>query len=314
MIVADGKPDQVWSEAPEGAERNALILAISSVPDPTLRAQFQPKLAELASTAKGDALRAVLSALPLMGPQNAAANFVVLAKDLVDGIERNTSASAIMALPRDSWDKGQAGPIAQSVLAYAKTLDTKQRSELDFIELNQLGMEMASLAGNGALRKELRGLGVPVFVVKTVREQMRYGTQRIVVEKGKPFDIILENADVMPHNLMVLEPGKHVEVAMSVMTMSPDKKDKEGRSYMPDTKKYHVLGATKLIEPEQKDKVSIKGIGKEGEYEYVCTFPGHSFSMWGKLIVTKDVDAYLADHPTFKLDIVIPTMPPPAAK
>jgi len=37
--------------------------------------------------------------------------------------------------------------------------------------------------------------------------------------------------------------------------------------------------------------------GKEGEYEYVCTFPGHSMIMWGKLVVTRDVDAYLQSHP-----------------
>ena len=36
---------------------------------------------------------------------------------------------------------------------------------------------------------------------------------------------------------------------------------------------------------------------EEGEYEYVCTLPGHYVLMWGKLIVTKDVDAYLAAHP-----------------
>jgi hypothetical protein len=37
--------------------------------------------------------------------------------------------------------------------------------------------------------------------------------------------------------------------------------------------------------------------GKEGEYEYVCTFPGHWMLMWGKLIVTKDVDGYLQANP-----------------
>ena len=34
-----------------------------------------------------------------------------------------------------------------------------------------------------------------------------------------------------------------------------------------------------------------------GEYEYVCTYPGHWEMMWGKLVVTKDVDAYLQAHP-----------------
>lgn len=313
MILADGKADGVWAEAKSDTDREALIHGIGAVPDPTLRAQFQPKLAELATTAKGQALKSVLGALPLMGPQNAAANFAVLAKYVVDGSERQAAGSAIMALPRDSWDKGQASAIAHSILDYAKKLEAKQRAEQDFIELNQLAMEMASLAGDSALRKELRGLGVPVFVVKTVREQMRYDNQRIVVEKGKDFEIILQNGDVMPHNMCVVEPGKHLEVGMSTMVMPPDKKDKEGRSYMPDTKQFKVFAATKLLEPEQKEKISVKGIGKEGEYEYVCTFPGHSMSMWGKLIVTKDVDAYLAEHPTFKLDIVLPGAQPPAA-
>jgi hypothetical protein len=37
----------------------------------------------------------------------------------------------------------------------------------------------------------------------------------------------------------------------------------------------------------------VKGIKEPGEYEYVCTYPGHWEQMWGKLVVTKDVDAYL---------------------
>ena len=203
----------------------------------------------------------------------------------------------------------QAGEIAQSILAYAKKLDAGARTKQEFLELNQLGMEMASLADNAALRKELRGLGVPVFVVKTVHEQMRYDTQRIVVEKGKPFEIILENTDGMPHNLMVIDGGKHIEIGTSTMTMPPDRLDKKGRAYMPDEKKFKIYESTKLLEPGQKETIKLSGMGKEGEYEYVCTFPGHFMIMWGKLIVTKDVDDYLAKNPTFTLPVgAMPTL------
>ena len=34
-----------------------------------------------------------------------------------------------------------------------------------------------------------------------------------------------------------------------------------------------------------------------GVYPYVCTYPGHWELMWGRLVVTKDVDAYLAANP-----------------
>ena len=35
-----------------------------------------------------------------------------------------------------------------------------------------------------------------------------------------------------------------------------------------------------------------------GDYEYVCTFPGHWTIMNGLLVVTKDIEAYLKANPT----------------
>ena len=219
------------------------------------------------------------------------------------------TANAIMQLPRDSWSKEQAPKIAQSILDYAKSVDAKKRSEQTFVELNQLGIEMASLSDSATLRKELRGLGVAVFVVKTVHEQLRYDTTRLVVEKGKPFEILFENTDGMPHNLVVVEPNKHMEIGMAAQTMPPGEKDKKGRAYLP--KNFKILEATKLLEAGEKEKLQMKAPDQEGEYEYVCTFPGHWMIMWGKLIVTKDVDAYLQANPTFTLPP--PGMPAPAA-
>ena len=58
-----------------------------------------------------------------------------------------------------------------------------------------------------------------------------------------------------------------------------------------------MLDATKMVEPGQKETLKMTAPGKEGEYEYVCTMPGHWLIMWGKLIVTKNIDAYLQAHP-----------------
>jgi azurin len=164
-------------------------------------------------------------------------------------------------------------------------------------------MELASLlppADAARIRKELRSLGVSVFVVKTVREQMRYDTPRIVVEAGKPFEVIFENVDMMPHNFVLVQPGTRQAVAEAVQTMKPDHLDKDGRAYIPwDGKKLdkRVLDATRLIEPGQKQTLKLTAPKNEGEYEYVCTFPGHWMIMSGKLIVTKDVDTYLQKNP-----------------
>jgi azurin len=236
-----------------------------------------------------------------MGAEHAAENFRRVAANLIAGKERESAAAALAAFPRSSWERELAGPLAESVLAYAKGVDPKERSRQSYAELTQLGMELAGLAGNSAVRRELRGLGVSSFVVKTVHEQMRYDTQRLVVELGKPFEIVFENSDVMPHNLVIVEPGKHLEVGMAAATMGPtENKDRLGRTYLP--KGHRILEATRLLEPGQKEKIQSKGIAKAGEYEFVCTFPGHAAVMWGKLVVTADVDAYLEAHPTAGLD------------
>ena len=44
-----------------------------------------------------------------------------------------------------------------------------------------------------ATRGELKGLRVAAFVVRTVREQMRFDTTRLVVEAGKDFEVTFEN-------------------------------------------------------------------------------------------------------------------------
>jgi len=85
-------------------------------------------------------------------------------------------------------------------------------------------------------------------------------------------------------------------VAESVQTRRPDQLDKKGRPYVPE-KDSRVLEATKLLEPGQKETIKMNAPGKEGEYEYVCSFPGHSMIMWGKLVVTKNVEDYLQSHP-----------------
>jgi glucose/arabinose dehydrogenase/lysophospholipase L1-like esterase/azurin len=302
LFTADANPEATWASAKDAAAREQLLIALASVSDPALRAKLQPTLAALLADTKtaGSLRRAAFTALPLMGPENAASNFPVLATALRTGTERTTAARAIMQLPRDSWKKDEAAPIAESILAWAKTVPGSKWSDQDYVETIQVAQEMAGLLPpeqGTALRKELRRLSVAVFVVKTVHEQMRYDTPRLVVEAGKPFEVIFENADVMPHNLVFVQPGTRKAVAEAAQSMAPTSLDKEGRAYLPKAELKSILGASKLIEPGQRERLKLTAPGKEGDCEYVCTFPGHWMIMWGQLVVTKDVDAYLQAHP-----------------
>jgi azurin len=301
LILADADAQVTWKQATDEPKRNALLDAIGFIADPGLRAKFQPILSELLADEKlPRATRsAVVHALPLMGPANAKAGFATLAGFLAKGEERTLAARAVMQLPRDSWDKAAAAPAVENLLAWAKTVPADKRTAQQYVETIQTATELAGLLEDGAklaVRKELRGLGVSVFVVKTVREQMRYDTPRIVVEAGKPFELIVENTDVMPHNLLVVTPGSRQAVSEAVQAKSPTQLDKKGRPYVPE-KDNRVLEATRLLEPGQKETLKMTAPRTPGEYEYVCTFPGHWMIMWGKLIVTKDVEDYLQKNP-----------------
>jgi azurin len=302
MIIIDADPTRSWSRAMSDTAKESTMQGLALVTDASLREQFQPLLAKAVTdpTATPAARAAALQALPLMGAVNAKANFALIAAALQKDDTRATAARAIMQLPRDSWDKAAAGAVVKNILAWAKTVPNDKRTEQSYVETTQTGMELAGLLGTegAALRKELRGLGVSVYVIKTVREQMRYDTTRLVVEAGKPFEVIMENTDFMPHNIVFVQPGSRLEIAKEVSTQKPDKLDKQGRAYFPDPKKEkRVIDGTPLVEGGKKATLKMTAPKKEGDYEYVCTFPEHGQNMYGTLVVTKDVDAYLAAHP-----------------
>jgi plastocyanin len=163
-----------------------------------------------------------MHALPLTGIDNASPNFSLLTDAILKGRERAAAASALMQLPRASWDKSAAKPVTDSILAYAKSVPATQRTQQEYVEITQFGTELASLLPaeeSKTIRKALRELGVSVFVIKTVREQMRYDTPEITVEAGKPFEVIFENNDIMPHNIVFCRPGTHIEVGTAAQTL-----------------------------------------------------------------------------------------------
>ena len=162
----------------------------------------------------------------------------------------------------------------------------------------QLAGDLAGLlpaAQAADLRKELKELRVSSYYIRSVREQMRYDTPRLVVEAGKPFEIIFENGDFMPHNLVVVKPDGREKVGQAAALMKPEELDDQGRSYVPNSPE--ILAATRMLLPGQQQTLKLTAPTTEGQHEYLCTFPGHYQVMWGRLIVTRDVDAYLLANP-----------------
>ncbi len=289
LAVLDGKRGEVFKKAGNAAPAKSARIPVGGA-DPAVSIR-----------------RAAIRAAVAM-PRDQQVTFTALAGLIAKGDGVTDAVGGMRVLPRAAWAKDQAASAATALLAWAKNVPASERTAQDFIETVNVASDLAgALPADraSALRRELRDLGVTVFVIKTVREQMRYDTPRLVVEAGKPFEIILVNEDFMQHNLVVVKPGTREKVGKAADLMPPDKLDDRGRAFMPKTT--DIVAATRLLDSGQKATLSFSGLHDEGEFEYVCTYPNHWPNMWGQLVVTKDVDAYLAAHPEAKLPAAVTT-------
>lgn len=267
------------------------VTSVKDQPAPEVNVEIAIK-----GDALGDIRRAGIAALPSTGA-NPEDIFNVLTGLIASGAEVPAATFAIGKLPRTSWKPGAAAPALKAILVWAGGIPVADRTGPSFTETTKLATELAGVLPADqadAFRKNIIALSVPVHVINTVREQMRYDTAKIVVTAGKPFQIVFENKDMMPHNILFVKPGTRQAVAEEVQTMKPDKLDSEGRAYVPGDGKTldpRVIAASPLVELGKKHILNITAPTEPGNYEYVCTFPGHWTIMWGTLVVEKDPNA-----------------------
>ena len=298
VITADGSIDKAWSAVEsESAKFADLLLSIPLVRDNALRAGLYAKLQPLLdqSDAK-DIRRAAITAIVAV-PGHDVENFNALAALAKAGTERATAVASLQRIPRKSWPKEQASPLLASLMTYLKEVPADERTAPDAVSAFQLASDLVPLLLADQAKeagKALRAVGVSVFVIRTIHEQMLYDKTLLVVEAGKPVEIILINEDAMPHNFVVIMPGALEEVGKAAEKMAPEP-DAQGRIHVPASPK--VLHATKMIDGGQQAKLSFTAPIEPGDYQYVCTFPGHWMRMVGTLAVVKDVEAYLASRP-----------------
>jgi hypothetical protein len=110
--------------------------------------------------------------------------------------------------------------------------------------------------------------------------------------------IILDNPDGMPHNLVITAPGAVQEIGIAGGMLQPPN-DPKLKPFIPDSPK--VLFASHLVQPGKSETLAFDAPKDPGEYGYVCTFPGHWVRMYGVMLVVPDLDAYDA-NPTVPID------------
>lgn len=238
--------------------------------------------------------RAAMNALVSVRGQEEA-TVKALAPFVKDEADRHAAIQTLLRIPVAYWPKPEAQPVLDNLLGYIRKIPTQERTSTAALDAMQLADNLASLlplAEAKVIRKELGELGVRVIRIGTVVEQMRYDKERIVVKAGKPVEIVLENHDLMPHNLVVIQPGSLEEVGLLAEATATQPGALE-RQYVPSSTK--VLHASRLLQPRESEKIAFTAPTQPGVYPIVCTYPGHWRRMFGAMYVVEDLDEYLAD-------------------
>ncbi len=272
-----------------------LVAGLPLAPDGAKRATFAGKvLPLLAPTGDAATRKAAISAAAKL-PGSEAAAFAALAKLVASGTEVPSVARALLALPREAWPADALKPLADGLLEQAKQVPVAQRTENDFLDLQQLGYQLAAkLPKDTALpvRKSFSSLGVNVLRLGTLHEQMFFDKVQLVAEAGKPVELIFHNSDAMQHNWVLVQVGAADEIGVAAEKLPPQP-DAQGRLYVPASPK--VLQATKLLNPNDTLRLRFDAPKEPGDYPYLCTYTGHWQRMRGTLKVVADLDAYLAE-------------------
>ncbi len=126
-----------------------------------------------------------------------------------------------------------------------------------------------------------------------VKTGLKFDPIALHVHPGEKVELLFDNVDEMMHNFVLVSPGTRMEIVEAAIALGAEG---PARHFVPDSPK--VLASTSVVLPGQKVTIMFDAPEKEGEYPYVCTFPGHGFLMHGTLFVAKKrpqkIDAFLA--------------------
>ena len=124
------------------------------------------------------------------------------------------------------------------------------------------------------LKLDLRDEDVAKFQIEA--KQLLYSVSEFTVKPGQTVELTFYNPDLMQHNLVLVEPGAADEVAQLAIELGADGPSED---YIPKSDK--ILHATPLLNTNNRQTLKFTAPSEPGEYQYVCTFPGHAPTMRG---------------------------------
>ena len=293
-LINSGQSDVVTTGLAEEVDAKlAFLAAIELVPNQQQRSALRDQIVDLlAENKRPDIKRAAIDALGFIREKQDA-TFNIIAPFVAESKLRDAAVRTLLKIPPAKRGTHTSVALVRRLVDHAEQTPAKDRTTGPFIDAMQLADQlMAKVPSSEAkeFRRRLGAVTVRVVRIKTVEEEMRYDTPYFAVEAGKSVQIVLENHDLMPHNLVVTVPGALKEVAQLGLQVGPNNGWK-GLQYVPESDK--VLHATQMVPADKSTRLTFTAPTEAGEYPYVCTFPQHWYRMYGVMVVVEDLDAWL---------------------
>jgi glucose/arabinose dehydrogenase/uncharacterized cupredoxin-like copper-binding protein len=130
-----------------------------------------------------------------------------------------------------------------------------------------------------SMPKDWNGSADATITIST-KPGLQFDLPTFDVKAGSRLKLVFDNNDDMMHNLLVVTPGSADKVGEKAIALGLDG---PAQNYIPAMDE--VLFNTVLLEPGTMEAIYFTVPDKPGEYQYVCSFPGHSFTMRGVMRV-----------------------------
>jgi putative heme-binding domain-containing protein len=271
----------------------AFLKAITLIPDAKQRSPFRQRVLGLLDKSGNQQIKnAAITAIGSL-TNNQAESFVLLGPLITDDSLRVSTVRSMLKIPIKERDSETSMQVTRFLVDLAEKTPAAERTSPTFVDAMQLADQLLAIIPSDQariFRQRLSAVTVRVVRIKTVEEEMRYDIPYFVVEAGKSVQIVLENHDLMPHNLVITVPEALKEVAQLGLQVGPNN-GWNGMPYVPESDK--VLHATQMVLSDQQITLTFDAPTEPGEYPYVCTFPQHWYRMYGVMVVVNDLDAWL---------------------
>lgn len=110
-------------------------------------------------------------------------------------------------------------------------------------------------------------------------DALEFDERQLFAVAGTEVELVLRNASgVNQHNWVMVKAGTKDEVASAGIAAGPD------NDWIPPDDN-RIIASTRLLDPGETGVVRFTA-PPAGDYQFVCTFPVHNFTMFGDFIVT----------------------------